>query len=677
MIFFNNSKIFNKNIIDLFLKFIFNIIYIILLIKIFAFSFPIMPIGYIYFLLLLISFFEIFLLSGFNIIQKVHKIFLREIFTIQIIVSLFLFVDYIYNLILSSNLIVFITYLWTWLDLNPMFIVNFSLYQSQLFSIGVFLVIIASLFILSFSLEYIAIFEIVKFCLFILLFAIFMILNILSNDWILMFFGWEGIGLMSFLLINFWRHRHEANKSALKAFFVNKIGDSVIIILISLLLSNYKNASFETQIAIWYNPNTTFLNLIVFLLFVSVLGKSAQFFFHFWLDDAMEGPTPVSALIHAATLVTAGTFLILKNQSIFLYSSSTIFFLIIGILSSISGILTSLEQDDFKKTIAYTTLTNIGIIFIFCGLGFPFLAFIHLIIHGFYKALTFLSVGNLIHLTSGEQSNKFKGLPAKFIILDYFFIFVSSLMMMGFPFFGAFFSKETIFFLNSYSSQSLFTCLILLILIFGIFSNFSLISSFFSGAPSKKAKSNFQEFHRASNFLDVILTCFILITLFIPFLIIDFWILFPNSNILYSINSKENFSNLAISNFFLTSEFNSLNLNIFQFLAFFLIPALIFFRLSKVSQLNFNYSLGDQIMSGFVNFFNIFVSFFSKFFLLVFSVNEYVILEYVFFFSKKIYFKSIFIFSKNSLLLNSSNNLLLTITLFISIYLFFILSLLI
>lgn len=589
--------------------------------------------GFILVVLLTSVLFEIIVLS---LNHMIFKTWLEEIFLSQIIIILILFTDFMFQAYESNGSLLIMTNLWTWIDLSPFFLIDFKLQQSVLFLAGAFLVALAGTCILGFSVSYISNFELIKFCGFITLFIIAMLVNVLAGDWLLMFLGWEGIGLMSFILINFWKFRHEANKAALKAFFVNKVGDIMIIIVCVLNLAFFKNTFFLAQVIYTLDPNKHAIQIFFSFLLLGILGKSAQFFFHFWLDDAMEGPAPVSALIHAATLVTAGSFLLFKNQILFTQTYFMSILLLIGLFSALSGIFASLEQDDLKKTIAYTTLTNVGLVFVFCGLSLVNLAFFHLMTHGFYKALMFLSIGNYIHATGGEQSVIFKSISGKKIMLDYFYLVVSSMLMVGIPFLGAFYSKEPLFGLNLLSSNSIFLILLSTIFYFGIISNFSVISSFFSNTTAKSSKASLVEFHRPNLFLDLVLVILVIIAIFVPIFIFN--LIFTSQNSLIAIHS------ISLINFessFLLLTFAQLNSSFAITAASLLSVSLLYVSNTKqqfFSQVFPNVSLGDRIILAFINFAGISTSCIVKVSSNIFWLNEYILLEFFFFkTSKNIY----------------------------------------
>jgi proton-translocating NADH-quinone oxidoreductase chain L len=287
------------------------------------------------------------------------------------------------------------------------------------------------------------------------LFTFFMLILVSSDNLILFFVGWEGVGLCSFLLINFWYTRYQANKSALKAVIVNRIGDIALCFAIIILynLLGTVNIS-EILLSMLFISNTTFyilggyyyiLDFIVFFLFIGVIGKSAQLFLHTWLPDAMEGPTPVSALIHAATMVTAGVFLLVRLSAIV---ENTYYMLslitIVGALTSFFAATTGAFQNDLKKVIAYSTCSQLGYMVFACGLSNYSVAMFHLVNHAFFKALLFLSAGSVIHAMSDEQDMRRMGGLHKILPFTYICFIIGSLALMGFPFTAGYYSKEFI-----------------------------------------------------------------------------------------------------------------------------------------------------------------------------------------------------------------------------------------
>nr|YP_008081027.1 NADH dehydrogenase subunit 5 [Hydra sinensis]AGE65905.1 NADH dehydrogenase subunit 5 [Hydra sinensis] len=277
------------------------------------------------------------------------------------------------------------------------------------------------------------------------LFTFFMLVLITSANLIQLFIGWEGVGLCSYLLINFWYNRIQANKSAIKAMVINKIGDIGFLWAILLLWILCGSLEISDIILILSNKNNS-INLFIplLLLLIGIMGKSAQLGLHIWLPDAMEGPTPVSALIHAATMVTAGVLLIIRMSPLFeLNSSILILVIIIGSLTSFFSATIGMVQNDLKKVIAYSTCSQLGYMIWYVGFYYNISLF-HLINHGFFKALYFLSAGSIIHFMNDEQDIRKYGSLITFNPIIFIFIFVGSIALMGLPFLSGFYSKDLI-----------------------------------------------------------------------------------------------------------------------------------------------------------------------------------------------------------------------------------------
>ena len=287
------------------------------------------------------------------------------------------------------------------------------------------------------------------------LFTFFMLMLITADNYVQMFLGWEGVGLCSYLLINFWFTRIQANKAAIKAMIVNRIGDFGLALGIFTIFVKYGAVDYATVFALtpfFVNETFNFLNmeidllfLISILLFVGAVGKSAQIGLHTWLPDAMEGPTPVSALIHAATMVTAGVFLISRSSPLFEYSPSALTIVtILGACTAFFAATTGLLQNDLKRVIAYSTCSQLGYMVLACGLSNYTVGVFHLANHAFFKALLFLGAGSVIHAVSDEQDMRKMGGLRKLVPFTYSVILIGSLALMGFPFLTGFYSKDVI-----------------------------------------------------------------------------------------------------------------------------------------------------------------------------------------------------------------------------------------
>ena len=277
------------------------------------------------------------------------------------------------------------------------------------------------------------------------LFTFFMLVLVSSSNLLVLFLGWEGVGLCSYLLIGFWYTRVQAGKAATKAFLINKVGDLFLLTGVSLVFVIFHSVDFGTVSALApYFPVDT-LEVIAGFLLVGAVGKSAQVGLHTLLPDAMEGPTPVSALIHAATMVTAGVFLLIRSSTILEYTPRILLLIAFwgGVTALVSGTIGSV-QNDIKKIIAYSTCSQLGYMVLACGLSSYSASLFHLLNHAFFKALLFLSAGSVIHLLSGEQDIRRMGGLAKLTPFIYINMLVASLALAGFPFLAGFYSKDFI-----------------------------------------------------------------------------------------------------------------------------------------------------------------------------------------------------------------------------------------
>ena len=287
-----------------------------------------------------------------------------------------------------------------------------------------------------------------KFMILLSLFTFFMLLLVSSDNLAQLFCGWEGVGLSSYLLIRFWSHKESANKAAMKAFIVNRVGDLGFLIAIGSIYYHFGALDFDSifeKIAKIKTITPDAYNFIALMLFVGAMGKSAQFGLHTWLPDAMEGPTPVSALIHAATMVTAGVFLMVRLSPLIEQAPlAKDVILIVGALTSLFAATVATTQDDIKKIIAYSTCSQLGYMFMAIGVGFYTGALFHLFTHAFFKALLFLSAGSVIHAFSDEQNVKKMGDAWNKIPMTYIMMWIGSITLSGFPLLSGFYSKESI-----------------------------------------------------------------------------------------------------------------------------------------------------------------------------------------------------------------------------------------
>jgi len=302
-----------------------------------------------------------------------------------------------------------------------------------------------------------------RFMAYLSLFTFAMLMLVTSDNFIQLFFGWEGVGLCSYFLIGFWFKKESANAAAIKAFLVNRVGDFGLALGIFLIFHLFGTVNYDevfeqipsmtaAGVTPFLNKQLIFLglnfeavDLICLLLFVGAMGKSAQIFLHTWLPDAMEGPTPVSALIHAATMVTAGVFLVVRCSPIYEYSELALNVItIIGMTTAIFAATIALVQTDIKKIIAYSTCSQLGYMFFAAGVGAYNVAMFHLFTHAFFKALLFLGSGSVIHAFKNEQDINQMGGVWKNLPYTYVLMIIGTLALTGFPLLSGFYSKDAI-----------------------------------------------------------------------------------------------------------------------------------------------------------------------------------------------------------------------------------------
>lgn len=346
--------------------------------------------------------------------------------------------------------------LWNWME-SGLFSVNLGLMFDSVTSIMLILITTVSMLVHLYSTEYMAGDpHKPRFMSYLSLFTFLMIILVTSDNLLQLFIGWEGVGLCSYLLINFWFTRIQANKSAIKAMVINRVGDVGIAIAMFVLYHLFGTVEFATlfslaplavdqTIVLMGGYEVNGVTLAAILLFVGAVGKSAQLGLHTWLPDAMEGPTPVSALIHAATMVTAGVFLLIRCSPLIEYAPQALTVItIVGAITAFFAATIGLVQNDIKKVIAYSTCSQLGYMIFACGISNYSTSLFHLINHGFFKALLFLSAGSVIHSMMDEQDmRKLGGLIHK-IPYTYSLMLIGSLSLMGFPFLTGYYSKDAI-----------------------------------------------------------------------------------------------------------------------------------------------------------------------------------------------------------------------------------------
>ena len=290
------------------------------------------------------------------------------------------------------------------------------------------------------------------------LFVFFMLLLVLGNNYALMFTGWEGVGLCSYLLIGFWFKNTGYNNAAKKAFIMNRIGDLAFVLGIFLIYNTFGSITYKNvfEASSGFSSDSTVLISITLLLFIGAIGKSAQIPLYTWLPDAMAGPTPVSALIHAATMVTAGIYMIARSNILYTLAPVTLSIVgAIGIATALFAATIGLAQNDIKKVLAYSTVSQLGYMFAALGAGAYTSGIFHLVTHAFFKALLFLAAGSVIHALHGEQDIRKMGGLKKKLPVTYSVFLIATLAISGIPPFSGFFSKDEIL-LHLYEHNILF-----------------------------------------------------------------------------------------------------------------------------------------------------------------------------------------------------------------------------
>jgi len=365
------------------------------------------------------------------------------------ILSLFIFYEvFVHDY--SSNKLIF-----NWISSGD-FHVNWSIYIDPLTSVMLVVVSLISSIIHFYSIGYMSHDpHKPRFMAYLSLFTFTMLTLVTADNFLQLYFGWEGVGLCSYLLIGFWFKKPSANAAAIKAFIVNRVGDFGFAIGIFLIFFfygtvNYNEVFQQTPLLlqkeiIFLGIQFNLITLICLLLFMGAMGKSAQILLHTWLPDAMEGPTPVSALIHAATMVTAGVFLVVRCSPIFEYSQVALNVVAtVGMVTAFFAATVALVQNDIKKIIAYSTCSQLGYMFFAAGVGAYHVAIFHLFTHAFFKALLFLGSGCVIHSFNEEQDIRSMGGVWKKIPYTYALMIIGTLALTGFPFLSGYYSKEAI-----------------------------------------------------------------------------------------------------------------------------------------------------------------------------------------------------------------------------------------
>ena len=392
------------------------------------------------------------IISGFfgKIIgDRLSEIVTSLLVSISAILSFVIF----YNVVVQdyvNNITIF-----SWFSSGSL-LVNWSIKIDPLSSIMLVVVGIVSSLVHIYSIGYMAHDDCkTRFMSYLSLFTFAMLTLVTSDNFFQLYFGWEGVGLCSYLLIGFWYKKPSANAAAVKAFIVNRVGDFAFALGVFLIFYYFGSVNYSEVFA--QTPNfveeqvnflgieVNVITLACSLLFIGCMGKSAQIFLHTWLPDAMEGPTPVSALIHAATMVTAGVFLVVRCSPLFEYSQVALNFVcIVGLATAFFASTIALVQNDIKRIIAYSTCSQLGYMFFAAGIGAYHVAMFHLFTHAFFKALLFLGSGSVIHSFNNEQDIRLMGGIWKKLPYTWIIMLIGTLALTGFPFLSGYYSKDAI-----------------------------------------------------------------------------------------------------------------------------------------------------------------------------------------------------------------------------------------
>src|SRR5919112_2197394 len=345
--------------------------------------------------------------------------------------------------------------LFTWID-SGTFEVSWALRVDSLTAVMLIVVNVVSSMVHVYSVGYMSHdHHKPRFMAYLSLFTFFMLMLVTADNFVQMYFGWEGVGLASYLLINFWYEKPSANNASMKAFIVNRVGDFGFALGIMAIFYLFGSVHFDTVFAAaagkagqtmnFLGFNLDALTVACLLLFMGAMGKSAQLGLHTWLPDAMEGPTPVSALIHAATMVTAGVFMVARLSPIFEYAPAALTVVtVIGGITAFFAATIGLVQNDIKRVIAYSTCSQLGYMFVGLGVGAYGAGVFHLFTHAFFKALLFLGAGSVIHAMHHEQDIRHMGALRRYIPLTTAMMLIGNLALTGFPFTAGYYSKDAI-----------------------------------------------------------------------------------------------------------------------------------------------------------------------------------------------------------------------------------------
>lgn len=384
------------------------------------------------------------------------------------------------------------------------------------------------------------------------LFTFFMLILVSGSNYLVMFVGWEGIGIVSFLLISFWYTRIPAVKAATQALIMNRVGDMLLSIGFFAMIALFGSLDYATIFSLSPYINETYITIIGLLIFAGATAKSAQIPLHVWLPASMEGPTPVSALIHAATLVTAGIYLLLRSSWILEYSPlALIIIVLVGSITAIFAATSGLVQNDIKRIIAFSTISQLGYMVAAIGISQYNVALFHLVNHAFFKALLFLSAGQIIHSMMDEQDVRKLGSLVKFLPLTYSIMVIGSLSLLATPFLTGFYSKDLIIELAyaKYSISGTFSYYLLSITAgLTAFYSFRLIMLTFFTNPNS-SKINYLNVHEAKGVVIIALLILSIFSIFFGYIFSDLFIGIGNNSFGSSLFIHPNHINLIEAEF--------------------------------------------------------------------------------------------------------------------------------
>jgi len=490
-----------------------------------------------------------------------------------------------------------------------LFYIDWSFCLNNITIIMFFVVLTISLLVHIYSYEYMnSDPHLIRFMSYLSFFTFFMLILVSGNNLLQLFMGWEGVGLCSYLLINFWFTRIQANKAAIKAMIYNRIGDFGLVIGLMLLFKLFYSLNYGTIFnLVYYYSNINFmlfsisinaLELICFCLFIGSMGKSAQLGLHAWLPDAMEGPTPVSALIHAATMVTAGVFLLVKMSIVFECTNFVLTFIsVIGAITAFFAATVGLVQNDLKKVIAYSTCSQLGYMILICGLSNYNLGMFHLFNHAFFKALLFLTAGAIIHSVQDEQDIRRLGGLKKLLPLSYVGIVIGSMALIGFPFLAGFYSKDIIleFLYSSYTQIGHFTYVLGILAACGTtFYSFRLLYLVFLTKPAGYKKVYLQ-IHESDIYISFSLIILSLFSIFVGFIFKDIFLGLGQWFWLNSINYNTK------TFLFFNYEFISSSIKLIPLIFLILITSISYIFYVNNSRLIYNFKLGLKTVYTYLN----------------------------------------------------------------------------